>query len=146
MVNVAREMKLRGMNIPLLIGGATTSKTHTAVKISPQYSSNAPVVYVLDASRSVGTVSSLLDKRTNKEFAQEILSEYETITKDYFATHAKALISYDRCKQLKPKIDFVDIKKPNFFGVRKIEYTVSQLIDTIDWNPFFAVYCSFLLY
>uniref|UniRef100_A0AAZ3RJZ8 Methionine synthase n=1 Tax=Oncorhynchus tshawytscha TaxID=74940 RepID=A0AAZ3RJZ8_ONCTS len=114
MIYVAKEMERLGMKTPLLIGGATTSKTHTAVKIAPRYS--CPVVHVLDASRSVVVCSQLLDENVKEEFFEETTEEYEDIRQDH----------YDSLK---------------FLGTRVFEgYDLRRLVDYIDWKPFFDVW------
>lgn len=142
MVHVAKEMQRLGLQLPLLIGGATTSKTHTAVKIEPQYS-NAPVVHVLDASRSVAVVSSLLTKNEaeNETFVQNVKTEYEQIrlqragrqsAKQYLS------IAQARANKLKPDWGNYTPPRPNFTGVKSFEnYSLEELAEYIDWTPFF---------
>jgi 5-methyltetrahydrofolate--homocysteine methyltransferase len=142
MVHVAKEMQRQGFQLPLLIGGATTSKTHTAVKIEPQYH-NAPVVHVLDASRSVAVVSSLLTKNEaeNKAFVAEVKADYERVrvaresrqhTKQYLDLAAA------RANAAKMAWNTYVPTKPQFEGTKVFEqYDLSELVDYIDWTPFF---------
>lgn len=142
MVHVAKEMQRLGLKIPLLIGGATTSKTHTAVKIEPQYQ-NAPVVHVLDASRSVAVVSSLLTKNEteNEAFVERTRLEYEQIRIQRAARQSsKQYLSLEQARQNKLKLDWDNYTppKPNFTGVKSFEnYPLEELTDYIDWTPFF---------
>mmetsp|Transcript_18755 Transcript_18755/g.27926 ORF Transcript_18755/g.27926 Transcript_18755/m.27926 type:complete len:556 (+) Transcript_18755:3-1670(+) len=143
MVYVARMMKRRNLSIPLLIGGATTSKLHTAVKIAPVYS---PTVHVFDASRSVGVVSSLLDADLRDDFVDEINEEYEDIRDDYYDSQAdRSYVPYKCAQQLSfantlTPGDFMPVK-PAHMGVTKfLKYPLRALIDYIDWNPFFATW------
>lgn len=142
MVHVAKEMQRLGLKIPLLIGGATTSKTHTAVKIEPQYQ-NAPVVHVLDASRSVAVVSSLLTKNEteNEAFVERTRLEYEQIRIQRAARQSsKQYLSLEQARQNKLKVDWDNYipPKPNFTGVKSFEnYPLEELTDYIDWTPFF---------
>lgn len=138
MVYVAQEMEKRGMNIPLLIGGATTSRIHTAVKVAPQYSH--PVIHVIDASKSVPVVSKLLseDKQT---FGEELRAEYEKLSKDHAARQsAKNYASLAEARDNKFKVDWskTTIKKPNKEGVTVFEnYDLGEIAKFIDWTPFF---------
>ncbi|KAK6328061.1 hypothetical protein J4Q44_G00000390 [Coregonus suidteri] len=134
MIYVAKEMERLGMKTPLLIGGATTSKTHTAVKIAPRYS--CPVVHVLDASRSVVVCSQLLDENVKEEFFEETTEEYEDIRQDHYDSlkaREKGL-HVDWLSQAKPVC-------PQFLGTRVFEgYDLRKLVDYIDWKPFFDVW------
>ncbi len=142
MVHVAREMQRLGLNIPLLIGGATTSKTHTAVKVEPQYK-NAPVIHVLDASRSVAVVSSLLteNKADHEIFVAKVKEEYTQIREARAGRQsAKQYLSIEqaRANKAKPDWDNYTPYKPGFLGVKTFEdYPVAELVDYIDWTPFF---------
>ncbi|WP_439880752.1 methionine synthase [Pontibacter sp. MBLB2868] len=138
MVYVAQEMERRGMKIPLLIGGATTSRVHTAVKIAPQYS--GPVVHVHDASRSVTVVSSLLG--SNKEsYIAEIKAEYEKLREDHHnRTKDRAFVSIKDARTNKFKVDWQTTQptKPSFIGNKTfMNYPLSEIIPFIDWTPFF---------
>lgn len=137
MVHVAKEMKREGFTIPLLIGGATTSKVHTAVKIEPHY--NYPVVHVNDASRSVPVVSSLLSKELRDSFIEQIRSENERTRSYHKADRAQAkFLSLSEAQKNKFAISKQKGSKPNFLGVKVFEsFDVKELIDFIDWTPFF---------
>ncbi len=138
----AGEMEREGMKIPLLIGGATTSKTHTAIKVAPNYS--GPVIYVLDASRSVATVSSLLSEEENisADFAEKIRSEYEQIRvkREAKVSHKKYL-SIEQARANKMSIDWKNYSPPvpKQLGVQVFDdYPLAELVDYIDWTPFFS--------
>jgi 5-methyltetrahydrofolate--homocysteine methyltransferase len=115
MAHVAREMERQGLKLPLLIGGATTSKAHTAVKIAPGY--GQPVVHVLDASRAVPVVSNLISKAHRPKFAAEIREEYDRIRAQHGGQTAK-LVSIEEARANAPKLEFDDLPKPEFIGVR----------------------------
>ena len=139
MVHIAKEMNRIGMSIPLLIGGATTSKVHTAVKIDQNYKSGQ-TVYVLDASRSVTVVSSLLsDEREN--FIRDIKAEYNKVRENYAGKKEfKKYLSLAEARANKFKIDWEKNAplKPVFTGIKTFEnYSLSELRDYIDWTPFF---------
>ncbi|CUF02661.1 methionine synthase, putative [Bodo saltans] len=141
MVHVARQMKKEGFKIPLLIGGATTSKIHTAVKIQPQY---PDTIHVLDASKSVVTVSSLLGSEKS-EYLKELHETYAEIAEDYLANMKDRVyksLSQSRAKKL--TIDFAakpPVKKPSTIGTVSIDdFPLEKLVERIDWNPFFAVW------
>jgi len=144
MVHVAKEMQRRGLKIPLLIGGATTSRIHTAVKIEPNYDS--AVIHVLDASRSVPVVSSLLnpDKTEREKFIQSVKDEYKKLREDYLKKKSdKQLIPIEKARENKLKIDWTKtrIKKPNKPGVSVLKnYSLSALRNYIDWTPFFMAW------
>ncbi|MEW6303208.1 MAG: methionine synthase [Verrucomicrobiota bacterium] len=114
MQHVAREMERTGLKIPLLIGGATTSKAHTAVKIAPNYSQ--PVVHVLDASRAVPVVSSLVSAENKPNFVQQIRAEYERVRATHAGQQVK-LLSLDEARANAPKLKFNDPPQPEFVGV-----------------------------
>ncbi|MGK7395632.1 MAG: methionine synthase [Candidatus Cyclobacteriaceae bacterium M3_2C_046] len=139
MVFVAQEMEKRKMTTPLLIGGATTSKIHTAVKIAPNYSH--PVVHVLDASKSVPVASSLINKKSRTSFAQQIEEEYERMRKFHAnKQQSKNYISLEQARANKFKIDWnqTSIKKPSFLGIKVFKnYPLEEIIKYIDWTPFF---------
>ncbi|MBN8679564.1 MAG: methionine synthase [Chitinophagales bacterium] len=142
MVHVAKEMQRLDMHIPLMIGGATTSKTHTAVKIEPQYH-NAPVVHVLDASRSVAVVSSLLTKNTTEQeaFVAKTKLEYEQIRIQRASRQsAKQYLSLAqaRANKFQPDWDGYTPPKPAVLGVQTFaQYSLAELAEYIDWTPFF---------
>ncbi len=157
MAHVAREMERQGLKLPLLIGGATTSKAHTAVKIAPGY--GQPVVHVLDASRAVPVVSSLISKEQRPAFAAQIREEYEHVRAQHGGQAAK-LLSLEAARANAQKLKFDYLPKPEFVGVRVLSsglgragsplpaerrarsdapYPVSlaDLVPFIDWSPFF---------
>jgi 5-methyltetrahydrofolate--homocysteine methyltransferase len=163
MAHVAREMEREGLKLPLLIGGATTSKAHTAVKIAPGYSQ--PVVHVLDASRAVPVVSSLISAEQKPKFAQKIREEYDRVRVQHTGQQAK-LVSLEAARANTPKLKFDDLPKPEYTGVRVLDSSVAadvrrltssagisgsdgassrrllpvaleQLVPFIDWSPFF---------
>jgi 5-methyltetrahydrofolate--homocysteine methyltransferase len=142
MVFVAKEMKRRGMKQPLLIGGATTSKIHTAVKIEPNY--DQPTIHVLDASRSVPVASSLLNKESRIKFEADIRAEYEMMRKRHQGKQiAKDYISIEEARNNKLKLDFTNYTppKPTFLGTKVFEdYDLSELRPYIDWTPFFSTW------
>lgn len=142
MVHVAKEMQRQNFKLPLLIGGATTSKTHTAVKVEPQYH-NAPVIHVLDASRSVAVVSSLLTENTieNQTFVNGIKEEYEKIRVDRAARQStKQYLSIEAARANKVQIDWsaTTLPQPVWQGVKVFDnYSLEELAAYIDWTPFF---------
>lgn len=141
MVDVAQSMKERGMNLPLLIGGATTSRAHTAVKIVPQYEHE--VVHVLDASKSVPTASALLsEKRT--EFAARIRVEYDELRERHLRkSNDKAFASIEYARENAQKLDWANFQstKPQFLGVKVFdEYSLEELTHYFDWAPFFRTW------
>ncbi|HEY6530492.1 MAG TPA: methionine synthase [Cellvibrionaceae bacterium] len=140
MVTVAKEMQLQGINKPLMIGGATTSKAHTAVKIDPQFFLNQ-VVYVADASRAVGVASQLLSDELRPAFIAGVKDEYEKVrVRRANRQNTVKLIPYEQALTRKFCPDWENYipPKPSFLGVRKLEnYPLDQLIDYIDWTPFF---------
>lgn len=142
MVHVASEMERLGFKVPLLIGGATTSRVHAAVKIAPKYS--GATVHVLDASRSVPVVGSLLGKETSESFAQSIKDEYETLALDHARRQAdKNLVPFEEACANKLKTDWANlsISKPNQIGIQKHEdIGLAELRDYIDWTPFFQTW------
>lgn len=140
MVHVAKEMQRLAFTQPLLIGGATTSKAHTAVKIEPQYKNNA-VIYVPDASRAVGVATQLLSPELRDAYRNERREEYAVI-RERNASRGKArdLIPYAQSRALAPAIkwDGHPPKKPTFTGVKVFDdYPLQELVERIDWTPFF---------
>ncbi|MFT4644629.1 MAG: 5-methyltetrahydrofolate--homocysteine methyltransferase [Planctomycetota bacterium] len=137
MVTMAKEMEKAGLEVPLLIGGATTSKIHTAVKIDENYR-KGQTVYVLDASRSVPVVEKLLGKSKNA-YAAEIKEEYEILRIDY--ANKKEKINYttlEKARENKLNLNFSKIDKPKFIGTKVFEnYALEDLVAFIDWSPFF---------
>ncbi|RMF56383.1 MAG: methionine synthase, partial [Calditrichaeota bacterium] len=139
MVHVAQEMKRQGFDKPLLIGGATTSQTHTAVKIAPEYPH--PVIHVLDASRCVGVVSSLLNPKQKKSFTEKIEKEYQKIRESHQKRHGgKQLVPIEEARRNHYPInwDSTRITPPSFLGIKVFDdFPLSQLVERIDWSPFF---------
>jgi 5-methyltetrahydrofolate--homocysteine methyltransferase len=141
MVFVAREMQRQGFDIPLLIGGATTSKTHTAVKIEPGYANNQ-VVYVLDASRAVGVVSNLLGDE-KETFKAETKGDYEKVRLAYGKGNSQPRSSLEEARANRFRIDFTAEPPvaPSFQGLKTFSpYDLHDLADHIDWTPFFATW------
>jgi len=139
MVHLAKEMERKNFSVPLLIGGATTSKAHTAVKIDPQYSQ--AVVHVNDASRAVTVVGDLLQKETSDSYKKSIKEDYD-VFRDKFLKRSvqKEYKSIEKARENKFKIDWntSGIKKPNELGIQVIEdLNLEKLVDFIDWTPFF---------
>jgi 5-methyltetrahydrofolate--homocysteine methyltransferase len=142
MVHVAHEMKRRGMKQPLLIGGATTSRMHTAVKIAPQYDNG--VLHVLDASRSVTAVSSLLSNEQKQSFLAETKKEYEKLREQFLNKNkTKSLIPYSEAVITKEYFDWKNYKpvKPATEGVKVFkEFDLGTIAKYIDWGPFFIAW------
>jgi 5-methyltetrahydrofolate--homocysteine methyltransferase len=137
MVHVAREMERQGFKLPLLIGGATTSRAHTAVKIAPQYSE--PVVHVLDASRAVPVTTSLLSEDGKTEFVAQHRAEYEAVRKSHAAPRQQ-VVSLEVARSRRTPIRWrkEDLAVPEFTGVRVLDdFPLSTLREFIDWTPFF---------
>jgi 5-methyltetrahydrofolate--homocysteine methyltransferase len=137
MVHVAREMERQGFKLPLLIGGATTSRAHTAVKIAPHYSE--PVVHVLDASRAVPVTTTLLSDDRKATFVARHRAEYEAVRKSHSAPRQKG-ISLEIARERRTPIVWraEDLPVPAFTGVRVLEnFPLATLRDFIDWTPFF---------
>jgi 5-methyltetrahydrofolate--homocysteine methyltransferase len=134
MVHVAREMERKGLTLPLLIGGATTSKAHTAVKIAPNF--GQPVVHVLDASRAVPVASSLISTEHKPKFAAQIREEYDRVRASHSSQTAK-LLSLEASRSNTPKLKFDGLAKPEFTGTKTIEPALAELVKFIDWSPFF---------
>ena len=157
MVHVAKEMQRLGCTVPLLIGGATTSKAHTAVKIALGYSQ--PVIHVLDASRAVGVVSSLLNPLLKPPFVANIRAEYDKLRAQHADQKAKPLLTIEEARKRRTPIDWKanDLEKPAFTGIRVLtsdsqplstdhrslitghssSLSLSDLVPFIDWSPFF---------
>ncbi|HEX8710588.1 MAG TPA: methionine synthase [Terracidiphilus sp.] len=137
MVHVAREMERQGFKLPLLIGGATTSRAHTAVKIAPNYSE--PVIHVLDASRAVPVTTSLLSEEGKPAFVEQHRAEYEAIRKSHAAPRLK-LVSLADARARRTPIEWraEDLPVPEFTGMRVLdEFPLGILREFIDWSPFF---------
>lgn len=139
MVYLAKELDRQNIKIPLLIGGATTSKAHTAVKIAPH--SKAPVIHVNDASRAVGVVSNLLQEDKKEAYTLKIREEYEVFKAKFLErTSAKSYVSYEEAQKNTCSIDWnsFEAKLPNALGVHTIEQqSLRDLVPYIDWSPFF---------
>ena len=139
MVYLAKELDRQNIKIPLLIGGATTSKAHTAVKIAPH--SKAPVIHVNDASRAVGVVSNLLQEDKKEAYTLKIREEYEVFKAKFLErTSAKSYVSYEEAQKNALSIDWnsFEAKLPNALGVHTIEQqSLKDLVPYIDWSPFF---------
>ncbi|HYK34964.1 methionine synthase [Alloacidobacterium sp.] len=137
MVHVAREMERQGFKLPLLIGGATTSRAHTAIKIAPHYSE--PVVHILDASRAVPVTTSLLSEENRSAFIEQYRAEYEAVRKAHSAPRLKA-VSIEVARSRRTPIDWraEDIPAPSFTGVRVLDnFPLATLRGFIDWSPLF---------
>jgi 5-methyltetrahydrofolate--homocysteine methyltransferase len=137
MVHVAREMERQGFKLPLLIGGATTSRAHTAVKIAPHYSE--PVVHVLDASRAVPVTTSLLSEDGKADFVLRHRADYEALRKTHAAPRAR-LLPLEQARQQRSTIEWrlEDLPLPEFTGVRVLDnFPLATLREYIDWTPFF---------
>ena len=141
MVHVAQEMERENFKLPLLIGGATTSRAHTAVKIAPHY--HESTVHVLDASRAVGVVNSLLNAKQKAAFDTKTRAEYEALRKAHGAkTREKKLLSIEEARANRTPIDWkkYEAPKPEFVGTRAISPSIADLREYIDWSPFFHVW------
>lgn len=139
MVHVAKEMQREKMNIPLLIGGATTSRIHTVVKIDPHY--DGAVVHVLDASRSVGVTSNLLNEDTSSAYIKEIAEDYENTREQYLKRSSeKKIIPITEARAKKQQSNFIpeNIYTPSFIGTKTLhDFPIEELVNYIDWSPFF---------
>ncbi len=140
---LAAEMERQGLNIPLLIGGATTSRVHTAVKIDPNYRRGA-VVHVNDASRAVGVASSLLSAERSVDYAADIRADYAKISAAHFrAQQDKKRLKLDTARANAAVVDFTanPPKTPSFFGIKSFSaYDLGELAEYIDWTPFFQTW------
>ncbi len=140
---LAGELERQGMSVPLLIGGATTSRVHTAVKIDPNYK-GGPVVHVNDASRAVGVASSLLSPERREAYAAEVRADYAKISAAHFrAQQDKKRLKLADARANAGVIDFAKTppKKPAFLGVKGFrDYNLAELADYIDWTPFFQTW------
>jgi len=143
MAHVAKEMERQGFKIPLLIGGATTSRIHTAVKIEPNYPSGQ-VVYVTDASRAVGVCSNLLSDTLHDDYVAEIKADYQAARDQHEGKKGKAsYVSLEEARKHGVKTDWKKLTppKPKLLGVQKLEnYPLDILADFIDWTPFFQAW------
>ena len=135
MVHVAREMERTGFKVPLLLGGATTSRAHTAVKVAQHYSE--PVVHVLDASRAVPVASSLLSADQKPAFVKQLRADYERL-REAHAGSRQELLSIDEARRRAPKLEYTALPKPEFTGIHVLEdFPLETLRGYIDWSPFF---------
>jgi 5-methyltetrahydrofolate--homocysteine methyltransferase len=135
MVNVAKEMERRGLELPLLVGGATTSKQHTAVRIAPAYSQ--PTVHVLDASRVVGVVSNLLDPVRRAILEQENAELQDRLREQHAERDRKPLLAIEDARGNREQVRFDDLPVPEFTGTRATEPALDELVPYIDWQFFF---------
>ena len=141
MVHVASEMEREGFKLPLLIGGATTSRAHTAVKIEPKYSE--PTIHVLDASSAVGVVGSLLSDDLRDDLASSTRQEYEKIRSEHEADRGPAIIPIGKARANRLRIDWEasELAPPNFLGIREFQqYPLEEIRTQIDWTPFFTAW------
>ncbi len=141
MVNVAKELKAHDFKVPLLIGGATTSKIHTAVKIEPEY--DYPVVHVKDASKSAQVVGALMSENKREAFAQSIRDEYEVIRERNASKKATVIAPIEKARANNFKIDWKqeDIKTPEVLGVKTLEdYPLDEIRKFVDWTFFFQAW------
>ena len=138
MVYLAKEMDKLNIKIPIMIGGATTSRAHTAVKIAPEYA--ATVVHVNDASRAVTVASNLLNTETKMSYSLALREEYDALREGYLnRAREKNFLTIEEARKNKFKIDWNNYEavKPNFIGTKIVEVALSDLVDFIDWTPFF---------
>jgi 5-methyltetrahydrofolate--homocysteine methyltransferase len=139
MVFVAKELTRQGFEIPLLVGGATTSKAHTAVKVQPKYANG--VIHVQDASKAVGVATALLSDDLKPKLLQQIAEEYEKVRVRRANRGASKLISLEKARSNKPKLKFNSINKPKQLGVQVFnDYDLSEIFKYIDWVPFFRTW------
>ena len=138
MVYLAKEMDKLNIKIPIMIGGATTSRAHTAVKIAPEYA--ATVVHVNDASRAVTVASNLLQAETKGSYVKAIREEYNKLREGYLSrSRDKNFLSIEEARKNKLQLNWDNFTsvKPNFIGTKTVEVELSELVDFIDWTPFF---------
>ncbi|CAN5780818.1 methionine synthase [soil metagenome] len=137
---VAQEMEREGLQLPLLIGGATTSRAHTAVRLEPAYS--GPVVHVADASRAVGVVRALLDEKGRDEFVRGTRESYTELRRQHSDRDERARrLTIEQARANRLALEWPDdAPRPSFLGVRPVEVPVAQLLDYIDWSPFFSAW------
>ena len=137
MAHVAKEMQREGFDVPLLIGGATTSRVHTAVKIAPMY--RQPVIHVQDASRAVGVVGSLLSHDLRSRFVDENRAEQERTREKHRGPQTQSLLSFAEARARKTVLDWKSYipPKPSFLGVRACAVPLAEIVPYIDWTPFF---------
>ena len=138
MVYLAKELDKINVQIPIMIGGATTSRAHTAVKIAPQY--KATVVHVNDASRAVTVAGNLLNTDTNEKYTQDIRAEYDALREGYLnRSRDKNFLTIEQARVNKLQLDWNTYTptKPNFIGTKTVDVAIVDLVDYIDWTPFF---------
>lgn len=141
MVYLAKEMDKLNIKIPIMIGGATTSRAHTAVKIAPEY--RETVVHVNDASRAVTVAGNLIHPSSKLEYTQSLKAEYDTLREGYLnRSRDKNFLNIEEARINKIKLDWENYTpmKPNFIGVQKMEIELDVLVDYIDWTPFFQTW------
>jgi 5-methyltetrahydrofolate--homocysteine methyltransferase len=142
MAHVAREMQRQGFSMPLLIGGATTSRVHTAVKIAPNYT-RGPVIYVSDASRSVGVCQNLASDEAAQRFIAEITADYERVREQHAAKKGPELVTLAAARANASRIDWAGYlpPKPKFLGRRLFRnYDLAMIAKYVDWGPFFQTW------
>ncbi len=138
MVYLAKELDKINVQIPIMIGGATTSRAHTAVKIAPQY--KATVVHVNDASRAVTVAGNLLNSDTKEKYTQDIRTEYDELREGYLnRSRDKNFLTIEQARANKLQLDWSKYTptKPNFIGTKTVDVAIADLVDYIDWTPFF---------
>ncbi|WP_242884266.1 methionine synthase [Actinomadura litoris] len=138
MVSVATEMERRGLRLPLLIGGATTSRQHTAVRIAPAYDSTT--VHVLDASRVVGVVSNLLDPARAAELDTTNRAEQQRLREEHETKRRQPMLTIEQARANREQVDFADLPVPAFTGVRVVRPSLTTLREMIDWQFFFLAW------
>ena len=138
MVGVAEEMQRRGLKLPLLIGGATTSRQHTAVRIAPAY--EQPTVHVLDASRVVGVVSDLLDPVRSVELARANQADQERLRVEHASKQQRPMLPLWQAQSNRERVSFGDLPVPSFTGTRLVKPDLRRLRDLIDWQFFFLAW------
>ncbi|GAA4494979.1 methionine synthase [Actinoallomurus oryzae] len=138
MVGVANEMQRRGLKLPLMIGGATTSRQHTAVRIAPAY--EATTVHVLDASRVVGVLSDLLDPERSEALAVANREEQERLREQHAARKQRPLLTVEEARANREKVSFDDLPTPAFTGLRTVRPDLNELREMIDWQFFFLAW------
>ncbi|GAA4600325.1 5-methyltetrahydrofolate--homocysteine methyltransferase [Actinoplanes octamycinicus] len=138
MVAVGAEMQRRGLTIPLLIGGATTSKQHTAVRIAPAY--DGSTVHVLDASRVVGVVADLLDPERARKLDEANRDDQQRLREQHEKRHAQPLLTLAQARANRETVDFAELPTPSFTGVREVQPTIAELRELIDWQFLFLAW------
>ena len=141
MVFVAREMERRAMNLPLLIGGATTSRQHTAVKIAPEYNGH-PVVHVVDASKAVDVVSRLLDPAQRAALDVSNREDQDRLRTQYAALKRRPMVPWGETSRKRLKLDWTPsaIAVPSFTGAKTLDVDLAEIVPYIDWTFFFAAW------